>query len=150
MVDKVSKAQRSEMMSKVKSKDTIPEKLVRLALFKRGFRYRIHYDKLPGKPDIVLPKYHAVIFINGCFWHGHDCKAGKLPSSNIEFWKDKIKGNKERDLRTTKNLNSNGFKVLTIWECALKGKNKKKFDVFINETENWILSRCDNHEIPTQ
>lgn len=150
MVDKFTKSQRSEMMSKVKSKDTIPEKLVRSALFKKGLRFRIHYDKLPGKPDIVLPKYHAVIFINGCFWHGHDCKAGKLPSSNIEFWKDKIKGNKERDLRTIKNLNSNGFKVLTIWECALKGKNKKKLEVFINETETWILSRNDNHEIPTQ
>src|SRR4051812_34123858 len=105
MADKFTKKQRSEIMAKVRSKDTRPELQIRSALFKHGFRFRIHSQSLPGCPDIVLTKYKAVIFVHGCFWHGHTCKGGKLPETNIEFWTSKISGNKERDISIARKLN---------------------------------------------
>ena len=93
MSDIFSQTKRSDIMSKISSKDTKPEILVRKFLFSKGFRYRINVKTLPGKPDIVLPKYKTIIFVNGCFWHGHNCKEGKLPSSNTDFWKEKISNN---------------------------------------------------------
>ena len=108
-------------MSHIRSKNTRPEQLVRQALWHRGFRYRLHVNDLPGKPDIVLPKYKAVIFINGCFWHGHEgCKDFVIPKSNTAFWLEKIGKNKERDIRDETALTSLGWKVITIWECKLK------------------------------
>lgn len=108
-------------MSHIRSKNTKPEQLVRQALWHQGFRYRLHVKELPGKPDIVLPKYKTAIFINGCFWHGHEgCKDFVIPKSNTAFWLDKIGKNKARDARDEAALNMAGWKVFTIWECELR------------------------------
>ena len=126
MSDVMTPQQRHNCMSHIRSKNTKPEQLVRQALWHQGFRYRLHVKDLPGKPDIVLPKYKTVIFINGCFWHGHDgCKDFVIPKSNTAFWLDKIGKNKARDARDEAALNVAGWKVITIWECELK---KTQFD----------------------
>lgn len=115
------------MMSGIKSRNTKPEIHVRKALFRRGFRFRLHDKKLPGKPDIVLPKYHAVILIHGCFWHGHDCRYFKIPKTRTEFWMDKIRSNKNRDQRDVEKLIALGWRVGIIWECVLRTKNPPFF-----------------------
>lgn len=119
MSDIFSSQKRSDIMSKISGKNTKPEILVRKFLFSKGFRYRINVKTLPGKPDIVLPKYKTVIFINGCFWHGHNCKKEKLPSSNIDFWKGKISNNKSRDDKNSDLLIKLGWKVIIIWQCEV-------------------------------
>lgn len=137
MVDIWDKKKRSEVMSKIRPKDTKPEILVRKALFAKGFRYRKNYNKLPGKPDIVLPKYKTVIFVHGCFWHGHekkDCIDSHIPKSNIDFWTKKIARNKERDKENINKLNSDGWRVITIWDCEIKGK--KEIEVVIQSIIN--------------
>jgi len=123
MADIKSPEARSYNMSKIRGKDTEPELIVRKFLFKNGFRYRIHNDKLPGKPDIVLKKYQTVIFINGCFWHAHDgCKDFVWPRNNQAFWKKKIEGNVLRDQINYEKLRSQGWNVIICWECQLKNK----------------------------
>lgn len=119
MADILSVEERSKLMSKIKNKDTGIEVLVRKRLFSMGFRYRLNVATLPGKPDIVLKKYNSVIFVNGCYWHGHNCKDGHLPKSNIDFWKEKIGKNIERDQRNYKLLQDMGWNVIVIWECEL-------------------------------
>lgn len=119
MSDIFSFQKRSDIMSKIGGKNTKPEILVRKFLFSKGFRYRINVKTLPGKPDIVLPKYKTVIFVNGCFWHGHNCKKGNLPSSNIDFWKGKISNNKLRDDKNSDLLIKLGWKVIIIWQCEI-------------------------------
>ena len=119
MSDIFSFQKRSDIMSKIGGKNTKPEILVRKFLFSKGFRYRINVKTLPGKPDIVLPKYKTVIFVNGCFWHGHNCKKGKLPSSNIDFWRGKISNNKLRDDKNSDLLIKRGWKVIIIWQCEI-------------------------------
>ena len=127
MSDIFSFQKRSDIMSKIGGKNTKPEILVRKFLFSKGFRYRINVKTLPGKPDIVLPKYKTVIFINGCFWHGHNCKKGKLPSSNTDFWKKKISNNKSRDDKNFDLLVKLGWKVIIIWQCEItKTGNRTK------------------------
>ncbi len=121
MTDVHNKATRSYNMSRIKGKDTKPEMLVRRFLFAQGFRYRLHVKTLPGKPDIVLPKYKTVIFIHGCFFHGHEnCRYFKVPATRTEWWLDKIGGNKKRDKENEKKLAELGWKVITVWECELK------------------------------
>lgn len=111
------------MMSGIRGKDTKPEIVVRRLLYRSGFRYRLHRKDLPGRPDIVLPKYRTAILVHGCFWHGHaDCHLFRLPGSRTEFWKEKIAGNKVRDRRNLLLLHQSGWRTLEIWECALKGK----------------------------
>lgn len=113
--------QRSRCMAAVKGKDTKPELIVRKYLFSRGLRFRVQVRKLPGTPDIVLPKYKTVIFVNGCFWHGHEgCKYFRLPKSNVEFWKDKIERNIERDTRNEAELKAFGWRLIRVWECDIK------------------------------
>lgn len=120
-MDIFSKSKRSDVMSKISGKDTKPEILVRKYLFSKGFRYRKNAKDLPGKPDIVLPKYKAIIFVHGCFWHGHeDCKKSNLPTTNTEFWREKIGKNIERDKFNLINLNNKGWKVIIVWQCELK------------------------------
>lgn len=114
-------------MAKVKQRNTEPEIIVRQYLFSKGFRYRINVKTLPGSPDIVLPKYKIVIFVHGCFWHGHSCHAGHLPSSNIDYWKAKIEANRERDNRKVNDLKTLGWKVITIWQCEIKTSKKTMF-----------------------
>lgn len=112
-------------MSHIRSKDTKPEVLVRRFLFAHGFRFRLHRKNLPGKPDIVLSKYKTVIFINGCFWHGHqDCKYSTIPETNREFWENKISGNIQRDKETYSRLVKLGWNVIEIWQCQLKPKTR--------------------------
>lgn len=114
-------------MSQIRAKDTKPEMLVRKFLFSKGFRFRIHDKKLPGKPDIVLRKFQTVIFIHGCFWHGHDeCSYYVVPKSNTDFWVQKIKGNKEKDIKNLAKLIGTGWRVITIFECQLKPQTKLK------------------------
>ena len=120
-MDVHSKETRSYNMSRIRSKDTKPEMLVRKFLHKSGFRYRLHVKDLPGKPDIVLPKYKTVIFVHGCFWHGHEgCKYYVVPKTKTEWWVDKINRNKTIDAQSISSLQSTGWKVLEIWECELK------------------------------
>ena len=121
-MDNHTKEVRSYNMSRIKSSQTKPEVIVRRFLFSKGLRYRKNDKKLPGKPDIVLPKYKTVVFVNGCFWHHHDCGRFVWPSSNVEYWHNKINRNVERDAKNTVLLSEQGWKVLTIWECQLKKK----------------------------
>lgn len=123
MTDIFSKKKRSEIMSKIANKETKPEILVRKTLFKKGFRYRKNVKELPGTPDIVLSKYKTVVFINGCFWHGHSCKKAALPTTRIEFWTEKIGKNKNRDLRNIVDLENEGWNVIIVWQCEISNKN---------------------------
>lgn len=126
MADIKSKESRSYNMSRISGKDTKPEELVRKYLFSKGFRYRKNVHTLPGSPDLVLPKYHTVIFVNGCFWHGHkNCKYFVWPKSNTEFWRKKIEANMERDKRKKSQLEDMGWSVLTVWECELRPKERQ-------------------------
>lgn len=119
--------QRSRNMAAIKGKDTKPEMIVRKYLFSRGLRFRVQVRKLPGNPDIVLPKYKTVIFVNGCFWHGHEgCKYFRLPKSNVEFWKEKIERNIKRDKESTQALFDLGWKVVRVWECELRNKANRE------------------------
>jgi len=139
MTDIVDKKTRSRMMSGIRGKDTKPELLIRKPLFARGFRYRLHDKRLPGKPDLVFPKYKAVIFIHGCFWHGHDCHLFKWPKTRPEFWKKKINRNMEVDNNNYNKLKEKGWRVLTIWECSVKGKSKLPLNTVLDTTERWLL-----------
>ena len=124
MADNHSKETRSYNMSCIRSKDTKPEDVVRKYLFAHGFRYRKNDSHLPGKPDIVLPKYKTVVFVNGCFWHHHNCQYFKWPKTNPEFWKAKILKNEKRDQEVTTKLIDMGWKVLIIWECDIKKRKE--------------------------
>lgn len=127
-------------MSHIRSKNTKPEVLVRCFLFAHGFRFRLHRKDLPGKPDIVLPKYKTVIFINGCFWHGHNgCRYASIPETNREFWLSKISGNIERDKSTFEKLVVMGWKVIEIWQCQLKPKTK-------DHTLNNLIKELQNEQ----
>lgn len=131
-MDVFSKRKRSEVMSRIRSKDTEPELLVRRELHKRGFRFRIHVASLPGKPDLVLRRHATVIQVKGCFWHGHSCLGGRVPSGN--YWKDKISRNRARDIRCERQLVALGWRVLTIWECRIRRRSRGDLDRFFEAT----------------
>lgn len=120
MVDILTRQARSELMARIRQKDTAPELAVRKALHAAGLRYVLHPRNLLGRPDLSFPKYRTVLFVHGCFWHGHDCRAGRAPSSNVEYWASKIQQNRSRDLRQTAELQAKGWTVLTVWECEIK------------------------------
>lgn len=136
-MDIFDKSKRSQLMAKVKQKNTAPEIIVRKFLFSKGFRYRINVKSLSGTPDIVLSKYKTVIFVQGCFWHGHTCRAGHLPSSNLDYWVTKIEKNIERDNRKINELEKLGWNVVVIWQCEIKAlKNREiRFSKLISEIE---------------
>lgn len=113
-------AERSALMRKVRRHGTAPELAVRRALHRAGFRYRLNVRSLPGSPDIVLPRYRTAVFVHGCFWHGHECRAGALPSTNLPYWQKKIAENRERDERKVEQLLARGFAVFVIWTCELE------------------------------
>lgn len=137
-LNKPAKA-RSYNMSRIRGKDTKPEVIVRKFLFSKGFRYRKNDPRLPGKPDIVLPKYRTVIFVNGCFWHMHEgCKYFVWPKHNAEFWEKKIRDNAERDRRNCLKLEGQGWKVLTVWECSLKDSKE--------DTLQWLEKQLIRHD----
>lgn len=140
MSDHLTIEQRHKNMAAVKSKDTKPEMVVRKYLWSRGFRYRVNNPRLPGHPDIVLRKYHTCIFVNGCFWHGHEgCKYFRMPKTNTEFWERKISRNRERDLEEQKQLARMGWHCITVWECELKGERREKTLESLEYTLNHIF-----------
>lgn len=124
-MDHCSKQKRSEIMSRVGQRNTKPELSVRKFLFSQGFRYRINVKKLPGSPDIVLPKYRTAIFVHGCFWHGHSCRAGRRPRSNTDYWLPKITANIERDARKIAELQELGWRIFVIWQCEISSIVKR-------------------------
>lgn len=126
MADIMSKKERSERMSRIRSKDTDPELIVRKQLWREGFRYRLHVLGLPGKPDLVFPALRIVVFVDGCYWHGHSCQKGRVPRSNSSFWAAKFAANKARDKRNRSRLNALGWSVETVWECALSTEAKRR------------------------
>lgn len=131
-------------MSGIKGKNTKPELLIRKALYAKGYRYRLHNSRLPGKPDLVLKKCNAVIFINGCFWHKHDCHLFKWPKSRPEFWRQKIEDNVERDHKNMELLRDQGWRIATIWECAVKGKTRLNLSDIIEQLDDWLNSDLTN------
>lgn len=120
MTDRVSKEKRSEIMKRIRSKDTTPELIVRKLVYSLGYRYRLHSKDLPGKPDLVFSGRKKVIFVNGCFWHYHNCKDGKLPKSNLDYWLPKLKENRRRDACNQKLITSTGWQFLVIWQCQIR------------------------------
>lgn len=145
MTDVVTPEVRRRMMAGIRGKDTRPELVIRRGLHKRGFRYRLHSKALPGKPDLFLPKYKAVILIHGCFWHGHGCHLFKWPSTRPEFWKTKISETVVRDQRQVETLKQQGWRVLIVWECALKGRLSRSEHSVVDEVADWIVS--DSHDL---
>jgi len=126
-MDKISEERRSWNMSRIRATDTKPEVFVRSEIHKKGYRFRIHVKKLPGHPDIVLAKYRTVIFVHGCFWHGHEgCKDFAPPKTRTEWWLNKISGNKKNDAKTIAQLEEQGWRVVIVWECELTPKNREK------------------------
>ena len=134
-------------MSGIRGKNTKPELMIRKAIHAQGFRYRIHDSKIPGKPDLVFPKWKAVIFVNGCFWHGHDCSLYRLPATRTNFWKDKIERNRQRDDNVRSMLYNTGWRVITVWECALRGRDKIGLDAVIDRVTRWLYSDIPRLEI---
>lgn len=128
------------MMSGIRGKNTKPELMVRKALHARGFRYRLHCKDLPGKPDLCLPKHRAVIFIHGCFWHGHDCHLFKWPKTRPEFWKAKIQRNQVVDASAKARLLADDWRVMEIWECSLKGRDALPLERVASNVASWLQS----------
>jgi len=138
--DIVSTSVRSRMMAAVKGKNTKPELVIRSALHRRGFRFRLHRKDLPGRPDLVFTGRNAVIFVHGCFWHGHDCHLFRWPKSREDFWREKIGSNIERDRNQRETLVNAGWRIGTVWECALKGKTRLPFDSVVDQCAMWLKS----------
>ena len=137
-------------MSGIRSENTIPEMTVRKGLHARGFRFRLHCSGLPGKPDLVFPKYRAVIFVHGCFWHAHECTLFKWPATRADFWKEKIGKNRQRDLAVMDELALQGWRLLLVWECALKGRERRPIDEIVDSCVEWLLSNSKKSEIRGQ
>ena len=145
--DIVDAATRSRMMAGIRGKDTKPELVVRRGLHALGFRYRLHDRRLPGKPDIVLPRWRAAIHINGCFWHGHHCALFRWPRTRQEFWRSKIERNVQRDHDVDAALDRAGWRVLTVWECALKGPGRIGAEAVVKGSADWLRSDARTGEI---
>ena len=138
-MDIVDKTTRSRIMSSVGQRNTAPEMKLRMVLHKTGLRYRLHEKKLPGSPDIVFPRFKAVLFVHGCFWHRHGCKATTTPGTNADFWRKKFDENIARDRRNIGALQDEGWRVAVIWECALKGKGALT-DRVAEQIHDWLIS----------
>jgi DNA mismatch endonuclease, patch repair protein len=138
MADILTPEQRRLNMSRIRGKNTKPELLLRHGLHARGLRYRLHHKDLPGRPDMVFPRYRAAVLVHGCFWHGHDCPLFKLPATRREFWAAKIEGNRTRDARDLRRLAAAGWRILMVWECALKGPTRLPVDAVLAEIVAWL------------
>lgn len=147
MADVVSAVVRSRMMAGIKSANTKPEMIVRSGLHRAGFRFRLHDRQLPGKPDMVFPKYLSVLFVNGCFWHGHDCHLFKWPATRTDFWRTKINRNRERDTASVVGLHDLGWRVGIVWECALKGRARLPLEDVVSTCANWLRSGMPELEV---
>ncbi|MEJ8835588.1 very short patch repair endonuclease [Ramlibacter sp. AN1133] len=139
-MDRLSKEQRSALMKRVRRSDTAPELKLRKELHRQGLRYVVSDRRLPGSPDLVFPKYRVVIFVHGCFWHGHECRQGRAPSSNEPFWLPKIEANRRRDHRKCENLEELGWRVLTVWECEFKRLEGLAMTSFASDLRSRIIS----------
>lgn len=147
MVDVHNKQTRSRNMAAIRNKDTKPELWLRKRLHASGFRYRLNVKDLPGKPDIVLPKYRTAIFVHGCFWHMHDCSLFKLPGTRAEWWYDKLSGNKTRDTGNQDKLASQDWRILILWECAIKGREKIDETDLLEAVISWLIAeRTDENQ----
>lgn len=133
-------ATRSRMMSGIQGQNTKPEIIIRQALHARGFRFRLYVKSLPGKPDLVLSKYKAVVFVHGCFWHGHACRYYKIPKTRSDFWLDKIGKNQARDRLQVTSLMQHGWRVLIVWECAVRSMKREKSPTLVDLIVAWLLS----------
>jgi DNA mismatch endonuclease (patch repair protein) len=138
MADSMTVAERSTMMARIKGKDTRPELTVRRILHAAGFRYSLHAKDLPGRPDIVLRSRKTLIFVNGCFWHGHDCHGTRLPKSNRRYWRPKIEANIGRDIRNYSDCRGLGWRILVVWECSLRGNRRLSVKRLGMEMSEWI------------
>ena len=147
MADVFDEVTRSRMMAGIRGKDTRPEMIVRKALFRKGFRYKLHDKKLPGRPDLVFPKYRAVIFVHGCFWHQHHCHLFKWPATRRDFWKAKLDANASTDLRVVRRLMGEGWRIMVIWECALKGRTKLPLEAITQRAATWLTFGTGHVEI---
>lgn len=134
-------------MSGIRGKNTKPELAIRSALHRAGFRFRLHRKDLPGRPDLVFPRYNAVLFVHGCFWHGHECHLFRWPKSREDFWREKIGKNIARDLAQYQALADSGWRVGMIWECALKGKARLPFDEVVDQCSIWLKSGIKTFEV---
>ncbi|WP_430404190.1 very short patch repair endonuclease [Hyphomonas sp.] len=134
-------------MSAVRGRDTRPELIVRKGLHRLGLRYRLNVKQLPGKPDLVFPKFEAALFVHGCFWHGHDCPLFKLPATRTEFWKSKIAGNVRRDIRSVASLRELGWRTGIIWECAVRGPGRPDPDMAMRAIRDWIRNDGPSFEL---
>ena len=142
--DIMSAEARSRLMARIGGCNTKPEVTLRKALFRLGFRYRLHPRDIPGRPDMVFPRWRAVVFVHGCFWHGHGCHLFRWPKGNAEFWQAKITGNVERDRRTLDALAAQGWRVLTVWECALRGRRRCTPETVAAYVADWLTIRRTN------
>jgi DNA mismatch endonuclease (patch repair protein) len=147
VVDVLTQAQRQLNMSRIRDRDTGPELLLRKALHRSGLRYRLHVRTLPGRPDIVLQKYHAVFQVHGCFWHGHNCPMFKTPGTRPEFWIKKIDENRRRDQRTFRQLRDDGWRIATVWECSLRGPARRTPDEVARLCRSFLSSKRSDVEI---
>lgn len=147
MADVVDKATRSRMMSGIRAKNTQPEMVIRRSLHSLGFRFRLHRTDIPGRPDLVFPRFHAVMFVHGCFWHGHDCQLFKVPSTRPDFWAAKIARNRLRDSDVGEQVRLAGWRQLTIWECAMRGPTRLPHDALVEEVVVWLTGGLPTTEI---
>ena len=147
MADVVSPEKRSHMMAGIRGKNTMPELVLRRGLHRAGFRFQLHRRDLPGKPDLVFPRFRAVLFVQGCFWHGHDCHLFKWPTSRAEFWRTKIRENKRRDELALTRLRESGWRVAQVWECSLKGSRRQSLEAVVNGVADWLKSTNTQLEI---
>lgn len=151
MADTHTEQQRSANMRAVRSKNTAPELLIRSTLHRLGYRFRLHRRDLPGTPDIVFPARKSVMFVHGCFWHGHECSRGGLPATNLDFWEHKISKNRKRDETAQRQLRKQGWKVLTVWECEMKNKSKlaKRLSRFLEQggEREPFNTRCFSNDV---
>jgi len=138
MTDVHDRQTRSRNMAAIRNSNTKPELRVRKELHRRGLRYSLKNRALPGKPDVVLSKYRVAVFVHGCFWHRHNCNYFKLPKTNTEFWKNKISANVQRDIEVIRQITDIGYRVLVIWECSFKGRNKERLDSLFESIILWI------------
>jgi len=145
--DIVDSETRSRVMASIKGKNTGPELVVRSLLHRLGFRFRVHRGDLPGKPDIVLPKYNAVIFVHGCFWHGHDCPLFSWPKTRRDFWRNKIESNVSRDQMQMMALSNEGWRIGTVWECALRGRVRLPLETVATTCASWLESNENRMEL---
>jgi len=148
MADILTVEQRRKCMSSIRRENTIPELLLRSALHKSGLRYRLHDKNLPGSPDIVFPKFHVVLFVHGCYWHSHGCYKSSVPESKRDFWIKKFKANQERDQHNVKSIQGQGWRVIIVWECALKGKTSLPISSVVESINIFLHSNEVFNEIP--